>query len=81
MNEKIYNRRIDELEDIVHKQRLKIRGLERKLDRMQRQSALFVKHTIHVFQLCNVDWRDMVRLYDYSIAQEKVNDKSVEESC
>ena len=82
--EKIYKRRNEELEDIVHKQRLKIRGLERKLDRMQRQSALFVEHTIHIFQLCNIDWRDVVRLYEYSIAQEEVkkkNDKSVEECC
>ena len=85
MNERVYQRRIEELEDIVHKQRLKISGLNRKLEKIQKQSAAFVKHTIHVFQMCNVDWRDMVKLYDYCIAQDeierKLNDKDTENIC
>ena len=79
--EKIYKRRCDELEDIVLKQRQKIIGLNGKVEKLQKQSAAFVKHTIYVFQLCNVDWRDMVRLYDYCIEQEKLNDKRIKESC
>lgn len=84
MKERVYQRRIDELEDIVHRQRLRMRGLERKLERKKVQSALFVKHTLKIFDMCNIDWRDVVRLYDYCIAQEELekrNDKAAESDC
>lgn len=83
MNEKVFTRKIDELEDLVHRLRLEKRGLQRKLDRKNTQSALFVKHTLKIFDMCGIDWRDVVRLYDYCIAQESVkkDDIDFEECC
>ena len=81
MNEKVYQRRIEDLEDINHRIRLENRRLKWKLAKKTGQSADFVKHTLKVFEMCGVDWKDMVRLYDYCIEQERLNDKRIKESC
>lgn len=81
MNERIYRQRIEDLEDINHRIRLENRRLKWKLAKKTGQSADFVKHTLKVFEMCGVDWKDMVRLYDYCIEQEKLNDKRIKESC
>lgn len=81
MNERVYQRRIEELEDINHRIRLENRGLKRKLQRKCVQSALFVKHTLHIFEMCNIDWRDVVKLYDYTIAQEEIERRNNAEEC
>ena len=80
MNERDLKRRIEELEEINHRIRLENRRLKWKLQRKTGQSADFVKHTLKVFEMCGVDWKDMVRLYDYCIEQEKLNDKRIRES-
>lgn len=83
MNEKVLLNKIAEQDDLIHRLRLEKRGLQRKLDRINTQSALFVKHTLKIFDMCGVDWRDVVRLYDYCIAQESVkkDDTDSEECC
>ena len=81
MNERIYRQRIEDLEDINHRIRLENRRLKWKLAKKTGQSADFVKHTLKVFEMCGVDWKDMVKLYDYCIEQEKLNDKRIKESC
>lgn len=84
MNERDLKRRIEELEDINHRIRLENRRLKWKLQRKTGQSADFVKHTLKIFDMCNIDWRDVVRLYDYCIAQEELekrNDKAAESDC
>ena len=80
MNERVLKRRIEELEDINHRIRLENRRLKWKLAKKTGQSADFVKHTLKIFEMCNVDWKDVVRLYDYCIEQEKLNDKRIRES-
>lgn len=80
MNERIYRQRIEDLEDINHRIRLENRRLKWKLAKKTGQSADFVKHTLKVFEMCGVDWKDMVKLYDYCIEQEKLNDKRIKES-
>ena len=80
MNERDLKRRIEELEDINHRIRLENRRLKWKLAKKTGQSADFVKHTLKIFEMCGVDWKDMVRLYDYCIEQEKLNDKRIRES-
>ena len=80
MNEKVYQRRIEDLEDINHRIRLENRRLKWKLAKKTGQSADFVKHTLKVFEMCGVDWKDVVKLYDYCIEQEKLNDKRIKES-
>ena len=80
MNERIYRQRIEDLEDINHRIRLENRRLKWKFAKKTGQSADFVKHTLKVFEMCGVDWKDMVRLYDYCIEQEKLNDKRIKES-
>lgn len=81
MNEKVYQRRIEDLEDINHRIRLENRRLKWKLAKKTGQSADFVKHTLKVFEMCGVDWKDVVKLYDYCIEQERLNDKRIKESC
>lgn len=83
MNERVLKRRIEELEDINHRIRLENRRLKWKLQRKTGQSADFVKHTLKIFEMCNVDWKDVVRLYDYCIAQEEVrrNAERTESDC
>ena len=73
--------RIEDLEDINHRIRLENRRLKRKLAKKTGQSADFVKHTLKVFEMCGVDWKDVIRLYDYCIEQEMLNDKRIKESC
>lgn len=80
MNERIYRQRIEDLEDINHRIRLENRRLKWKLAKKTGQSADFVKHTLKVFEMCGVDWKDIVKLYDYCIEQEKLNDKRIKES-
>ena len=80
MNEKVYQRRIEDLEDINHRIRLENRRLKWKLAKKTGQSADFVKHTLKVFEMCGVDWKDVVKLYDYCIEQERLNDKRIKES-
>ena len=80
MNERIYRQRIEDLEDINHRIRLENRRLKWKLAKKTGQSVDFVKHTLKVFEMCGVDWKDMVKLYDYCIEQEKLNDKRIKES-
>ena len=83
MNEKVLLNKIAEQDDLIHRLRLEKRGLQRKLDRKNTQSALFVKHTLKIFEMCGIDWRDVVRLYDYCIEQESVkkDDTDSEECC
>lgn len=81
MTERDLKRRIEDLEDINHRIRLENRRLKWKLAKKTGQSADFVKLTMKVFEMCGVDWKDMVRLYDYCIEQEKLNDKRIKESC
>ena len=80
MTEKDLKRRIEDLEDINHRIRLENRRLKWKLAKKTGQSADFVKHTLKVFEMCGVDWKDMVKLYDYCIEQEKLNDKRIRET-
>ena len=80
MTEKDLKRRIEDLEDINHRIRLENRRLKWKLAKKTGQSADFVKHTMKVFEMCGVDWKDMVKLYDYCIEQERLNDKRIRES-
>ena len=80
MNERVLKNRIEDLEDINHRIRLENRRLKWKLAKKTGQSADFVKHTLKVFEMCGVDWKDMVRLYDYCIEQEKLNDKRIRET-
>lgn len=81
MNERVLKNRIEDLEDTNHRIRLENRRLKWKLAKKTGQSADFVKHTLKVFEMCGVDWKDMVKLYDYCIEQEKLNDKRIKESC
>ena len=71
MTEKALIRKIEELEDINHRIRLENRRLRWKLEKRTVQSAQFLKHTMKIFEMCRIDWRDVVRLYFYSIEQEK----------
>lgn len=80
MTERDLKRRIEELEDINHRIRLENRRLKWKLERKTSQSADFVKHTLKIFEMCGVDWRDVVRLYDYCIEMEK-HDRVTKKSC
>ena len=80
MNERIYRQRIEDLEDINHRIRLENRRLKWKLANKTGQSADFVKHTLKVFEMCGVDWKDVVKLYDYCIEQEILNDKRIRET-
>lgn len=80
MNERVLKNRIEDLEDINHRIRLENRRLKWKLAKKTGQSADFVKHTLKVFEMCGVDWKDVVKLYDYCIEQEKLNDKRIRES-
>lgn len=80
MTERDLKRRIEDLEDINHRIRLENRRLKWKLAKKTGQSADFVKHTLKVFEMCGVDWKDMVKLYDYCIEQEKLNDKHIREN-
>ena len=80
MNERIYRQRIEDLEDINHRIRLENRRLKWKLAKKTGQSADFVKHTLKVFEMCGVDWKDVVKLYDYCIEQEILNDKRIRET-
>lgn len=80
MTERDLKNRIEDLEDINHRIRLENRRLKWKLAKKTGQSADFVKHTLKVFEMCGVDWKDMVKLYDYCIEQEKMNDKRIREN-
>lgn len=71
MNERDLKRRIEELEDINHRIRLENRRLKWKLEKKTLQSADFVKHTLKIFEMCNVNWRDVVKLYDYCMEMDK----------
>lgn len=71
MNERVLKRRIEELEDINHRIRLENRRLKWKLEKKTLQSADFVKHTLKIFEMCNVNWRDVIRLYDYCMEMDK----------
>lgn len=72
MNEIMLKRRIEDLEDINHRIRLENRRLKWKLSKKTEQSADFVKHTLKIFEMCGIDWKDVVKLYDYCIAQSEV---------
>ena len=80
MTERDLKNRIEDLEDINHRIRLENRRLKWKLAKKTGQSADFVKHTLKVFEMCGVDWKDMLKLYDYCIEQEKLNDKRIRET-
>ena len=80
MTERDLKRRIEDLEDINHRIRLENRRLKWKLAKKTGQSADFVKHTLKVFEMCGIDWKDVVKLYDYCIEQEKLNDKRIRET-
>ena len=80
MTERDLKRRIEDLEDINHRIRLENRRLKWKLQKKTGQSADFVKHTLKIFEMCGVDWRDVVKLYDYCIEQEK-HDRYIKRSC
>lgn len=80
MTERDLKRRIEDLEDINHRIRLENRRLKWKLAKKTGQSADFVKHTLKVFEMCGIDWKDVVKLYGYCIEQERLNDKRIKES-
>ena len=71
MTERDLKRRIEDLEDINHRIRLENRRLKWKLQKKTGQSADFVKHTLKIFEMCNVNWRDVIRLYDYCMEMDK----------